>query len=93
MGALTSLGGGGGWNDFASACQLAAEPASYTGQFLSELVVPAKRAAKKARGKGTATAAPHVYVCGLERMGGAVRDLLRKEMGLPRQQVHSERYD
>jgi CDP-4-dehydro-6-deoxyglucose reductase len=36
---------------------------------------------------------PHVYVCGLERMVGSVRDLLRKEMGLPRQQVHSERYD
>jgi CDP-4-dehydro-6-deoxyglucose reductase len=37
--------------------------------------------------------APHVYVCGLERMVGSVRDLLRKEMQLPRQQVHSERYD
>jgi len=34
-----------------------------------------------------------VYVCGLERMVGSVRELLRKEMGLPRQQVHSERYD
>jgi ferredoxin-NADP reductase len=42
-----------------------------------------------ARGDG----APHAYVCGLERMVGSVRDLLRKEMGLPRQQVHSERYD
>jgi CDP-4-dehydro-6-deoxyglucose reductase len=37
--------------------------------------------------------APHAYVCGLERMVGSVRDLLRKEMALPRQQVHSERYD
>ena len=36
---------------------------------------------------------PHAYVCGLERMVGSVRDLLRKEMALPRQQVHSERYD
>jgi len=35
----------------------------------------------------------HVYVCGLERMVGSVRELLRKEMGLARQQVHSERYD
>jgi ferredoxin-NADP reductase len=35
----------------------------------------------------------HVYVCGLERMVGSVRELLRKDMGLPRQQVHSERYD
>jgi CDP-4-dehydro-6-deoxyglucose reductase len=37
--------------------------------------------------------APHVYVCGLERMVGAVRDLLRKQMGVDRKQVHSERYD
>jgi CDP-4-dehydro-6-deoxyglucose reductase len=37
--------------------------------------------------------APHVYACGLERMVGAVRALLRKEMGLPRQLVHTERYD
>lgn len=36
---------------------------------------------------------PHAYICGLQRMVGAVRDLLRKEMGLPRQHVHSERYD
>jgi CDP-4-dehydro-6-deoxyglucose reductase len=42
-----------------------------------------------ARGEGT----PHAYVCGLERMVGSVRELLRKDMGLPRQQVHSERYD
>ena len=41
----------------------------------------------------TAGTAPHVYVCGLERMVGAVRTLLRKDMGLPRQVVHSERYD
>jgi ferredoxin-NADP reductase len=38
-------------------------------------------------------AAPHAYVCGLERMVGSVREMLRKEMGVPRQQVHSERYD
>lgn len=43
----------------------------------------------EARGEG----APHAYVCGLERMVGAVRDVLRKEMGVPRRQVHSERYD
>ena len=36
---------------------------------------------------------PHLYVCGLERMVSAVRNLVRKEMGVPRQQVHSERYD
>jgi CDP-4-dehydro-6-deoxyglucose reductase len=37
--------------------------------------------------------APHVFVCGLERMVGSVRELLKKEMGLPRALVHSERYD
>lgn len=37
--------------------------------------------------------APHVYICGLERMVAGVREVLRKEMGLPREQVHSERYD
>lgn len=37
--------------------------------------------------------APHAYICGLERMVGAVRDLLRKQMGVDRKQVHSERYD
>jgi CDP-4-dehydro-6-deoxyglucose reductase, E3 len=36
---------------------------------------------------------PHAYVCGLERMVGSVREILRTELGLPRQQVHSERYD
>ena len=36
---------------------------------------------------------PHIYICGLERMVGAVRDLLRKQMGVDRKQVHSERYD
>ncbi len=42
---------------------------------------------------GRGLGAPHAYICGLERMVGSVRDLLRKEMGVPRQQVHSERYD
>jgi CDP-4-dehydro-6-deoxyglucose reductase, E3 len=36
---------------------------------------------------------PHIYVCGLERMVSAVRHLVRKEMGIPRERVHSERYD
>jgi ferredoxin-NADP reductase len=36
---------------------------------------------------------PHLYVCGLERMITAVRQLVRKEMGVPRERVHSERYD
>lgn len=42
-----------------------------------------------ARGEGP----PHVYICGLERMVSSVRELLRKDMGLPRELVHSERYD
>jgi ferredoxin-NADP reductase len=37
--------------------------------------------------------AAHAYVCGLQRMVGSVRELLRKEMQLPREQVHTERYD
>jgi NAD(P)H-flavin reductase len=36
---------------------------------------------------------PHLYVCGLEHMVTAVRDLLRKQLGVDRKQVHSERYD
>jgi ferredoxin-NADP reductase len=36
---------------------------------------------------------PHLYVCGLEHMITAVRHLVRKEMGVPRERVHSERYD
>jgi ferredoxin-NADP reductase len=43
--------------------------------------------------EGTGAGAPHVYICGLERMVGAVRDLLRKHLGVDRKQVHSERYD
>lgn len=34
-----------------------------------------------------------VYVCGLSRMTEDVRHLLRQELGLPRQRVHTERYD
>jgi len=43
----------------------------------------------ESRGEGV----PHAYICGLERMVGSVRELLRKDMGLARQQVHGERYD
>ncbi len=38
-------------------------------------------------------AAPHTFICGLHEMVGSVRDLLRKEMQVPREFVHSERYD
>ncbi len=34
-----------------------------------------------------------VYICGLTRMVHTVRDLCRKELGVPRRQVHIERYD
>lgn len=44
----------------------------------------------EAKGAGTP---PHLYLCGLERMVGTVRDLVRKQMGIERKQVHSERYD
>jgi NAD(P)H-flavin reductase len=43
----------------------------------------------ESRGEGP----PHAYICGLHRMVGSVRDLLRKQMAVPRAQVHSERYD
>jgi CDP-4-dehydro-6-deoxyglucose reductase len=46
--------------------------------------------AELARSSG---AEPHLYVCGLERMITAVRQLVRKDMGMPRERVHSERYD
>jgi ferredoxin-NADP reductase len=42
---------------------------------------------------GGGTELAHAYVCGLERMVGSVRQMLRGNMGLPRQQVHAERYD
>lgn len=38
-------------------------------------------------------AAPHVYVCGLERMVKSVRELCRGELGVDRKRVHTERYD
>lgn len=37
--------------------------------------------------------APHVWVVGLERMVKAVREVARKQLGLPRERVHSERFD
>src|SRR5690606_20521098 len=35
----------------------------------------------------------HVWVCGLERMVKAVRELARGPLGLDRKQVHQEKYD
>jgi ferredoxin-NADP reductase len=41
----------------------------------------------------SASAAPHAYVCGLDRMVSAVRESLRSVHGLDRKHVHTERYD
>lgn len=38
-------------------------------------------------------AKPHVYVCGLSRMVGGVRKVLKEELGFERRSIHSERYD
>jgi NAD(P)H-flavin reductase len=43
-----------------------------------------------ARGEGRPA---HAYICGLERMVGAVREILRKQIGADRRQIHTERYD
>ncbi|WP_437313396.1 ferredoxin--NADP reductase [Sorangium sp. So ce385] len=37
--------------------------------------------------------APHVFICGLDRMVSSVRELARGELGVPRKHVHVERYD
>lgn len=38
-------------------------------------------------------AKPHVYICGLSEMVGAVRKVLKEELGYDRRSIHSERYD
>ncbi|EYF07018.1 Flavodoxin reductases (ferredoxin-NADPH reductases) family 1 [Chondromyces apiculatus DSM 436] len=38
-------------------------------------------------------APPHLYICGLERMVSAVRQLARGTLGVDRKRVHVERYD
>jgi CDP-4-dehydro-6-deoxyglucose reductase len=40
-----------------------------------------------------ALAEPHVFICGLNRMVGAVRALCKEELGYDRRRIHSERYD
>ncbi|HEX6243938.1 MAG TPA: FAD-dependent oxidoreductase [Polyangiales bacterium] len=37
--------------------------------------------------------APHVFICGLNRMVSEVRALCKGELGLDRKRIHSERYD
>jgi ferredoxin-NADP reductase len=52
--------------------------------------VPELHAALTAESPG---AAPHVYICGLDRMVKTVRELCRHELGVDRKHVHIERYD
>lgn len=52
-----------------------------------------ERLYREVEAQAPAGIATHVYACGLERMVGAVRDLLRKSMNVDRKRVHSERYD
>jgi ferredoxin-NADP reductase len=39
------------------------------------------------------TLRPHVYICGLNKMVGEVRRVLKQELGYDRRLIHSERYD
>jgi ferredoxin-NADP reductase len=41
----------------------------------------------------SALGTPHVFVCGLDHMVGAVRELARGPLGVERKHVHVERYD
>lgn len=43
--------------------------------------------------RAAGAAEPHVYICGLERMVKAVKDLCRSDLGIDRKRVHVERYD
>lgn len=49
--------------------------------------------AELARRAGPGAPMLHVYVCGLERMVKAVREVARGPLGLDRRHVHGERYD
>lgn len=40
-----------------------------------------------------ALTAPHVFICGLNRMVSEVRALCKTELGFDRKRIHSERYD
>ena len=74
------------WPRFTFAPVLSRAPASWSGRaghvqvHLSEIL-------------GTLGEDVDAYVCGLNRMVSDVRGLLRKEHGLPRGRVHTERYD
>ena len=61
----------------------------YVQHHASELV----RELRALGGEGGAGVEPHAYICGLDRMVSAAKDLLRNELALPRKHVHTERYD
>ncbi|AKT39050.1 oxidoreductase FAD-binding subunit [Chondromyces crocatus] len=62
----------------------------YVQQHVPELLaeLTAKQAVDDPGGVG-----PHLYICGLERMVNAVRELSRGTLGVERKRVHVERYD
>jgi CDP-4-dehydro-6-deoxyglucose reductase len=58
----------------------------YVQQHVAEL-------ARLVQARAHATAPPQVFICGLNRMVGEVRALCKRELGLDRKSIHSERYD
>ncbi len=76
---------------FSAECTLSRPSETWNGQAgYVQLHVPRLYAALSERAAGRPV---HVYICGLQKMVAEVRDLLRKQMSLPRELVHSERYD
>lgn len=72
-------------------CTLSRATDTWTGNVgYVQVHVPRLYEALQARAPGRPV---HVYICGLQKMVAEVRDLLRKQMNLPRELVHSERYD
>ncbi len=78
-------------SNFSAECTLSRPTDMWQGQAgYVQLHVPRIYEALTARSAGRPV---HVYICGLQKMVSEVRDLLRKKMNLPRELVHSERYD
>jgi CDP-4-dehydro-6-deoxyglucose reductase len=59
----------------------------------AEAAWPGRRGHVQAHLRELVVPGAHIYICGLSRMITEVRAVLRAELGLPRTQVHSERYD
>ena len=80
-----------GHPNFSAECTLSRPSDTWTGNAgYVQTHVPRIYEALSARSGGRPV---HVYICGLQKMVSEVRDLLRKQMNLPRELVHSERYD